>query len=336
MRKKKKKKRRRRLVFVLELLVILILAVGLAGLAFLSRMDHEALSNLLINSGVSTGYRNLAIFGIDSREGQQESGTRTDTIIVASVNNKTKDIKLVSVYRDTYLDNTDGSYRKATEAYEAGGASLAVSMLNTNLDLDIKDYVTVDFEAVIKVVDELGGVEIDLSEEEVYWLNQYLVETSQVTQEGYTEVSGPGLQTLSGIQAMAYCRIRYTQGWDYRRTERQREVLTQIFQKAQSEGILTLAKVISDSMPYLSTSLNVGEILSLAADLSRYSIAESQGFPYEKAEMDVGGSVDCVVPDTLASNVSELHAQLFGETDYVPSQTVWDISDQIASVTGVS
>ncbi len=333
---KKKRKKRRRLAFVLELLVLLILAVGLAGLAYLSRIDHEGLSNLLINSGVSTsGYRNIAIFGIDSREGQQESGTRTDTIMVASINNRSKDIKLISVYRDTYLDNTDGVYRKATEAYEAGGASLAVNMLNTNLDLDIEDYVTVDFEAVIQIVDKLGGVDIDLTDEEVYWLNGYLVETSEVTGESYTEVSGPGMQTLTGIQALAYCRIRYTDGWDYRRTERQRDVLMQIFQKAQSEGIATLVSVINDMMPYISTSLGVTEIVSLASSMSRYSIVDSQGFPFESVAMDVG-SADCVVPDTLSSNVSELHSVLFGVSDYVPSQTVQDISYQIVSVTGVS
>ncbi len=334
-KKKKEKKKHRKLFFVLELLLLLIVALGLAGMVFMSRMDSEDLSgHLVINSGVSTGYRNIAIFGLDSREGLQESGTRTDTIMIASINRQTKDIRLVSVYRDTYLDNTDGVYRKATEAYEAGGAALAVNMLNTNLDLDIEDYVTVDFEAVIEVVDELGGVEIDLTDEEVTWLNAYLVETSEVTGRSYTEVTGAGLQTLTGIQAMAYCRIRYTEGWDYRRTERQREVLTQIFKKASEQGLASLIKVINNMMPYISTSLGLTDIISLASGISKYNIVDSQGFPFESVAMDVG-TADCVVPATLSSNVSELHELLFGTADYIPSDTVQEISSRISDETGI-
>ncbi len=329
----KKKKRKRR--FILELVILVILALVLIGLAFMSRMDHEQLSNLLVNSGVSTGYRNIAIFGVDSREGMQESGTRTDTIIIASINKKTKDIKLVSVYRDTYLDNTDGTYRKATECYEAGGASLAVNMLNTNLDLDIEDYVTVDFEAVIEAVDELGGVEITLTDEEVTWLNAYLIETSEVTGRSYTTVSGPGTQLLTGIQAMAYCRIRYTDGWDYKRTERQRDVLMQIFSKAQSQGVVSLVRVVNNMMPYISTSLSLTEIVSLAMDINSYSIVDSQGFPFDSVAADVG-TADCVVPATLASNVTQLHGLLFGTYDYVPSETVQSISNEIVAVTGIT
>ncbi len=332
-KKKKKKKRRRR--FILELILLLILALILVALAVFSRMDHESLSNLLINSGVSTGYRNIAIFGVDSREGMQESGTRTDTIIIASINQKTKDIKLVSVYRDTYLDNTDGVYRKATECYEVGGASQAVNMLNTNLDLDIEDYVTVDFEAVIEVVDELGGIEITLTDEEVTWLNAYLVETSEVTGRSYTNVAGSGTQLLTGIQAMAYCRIRYTEGWDYKRTERQRDVLMQIFSKAQSQGVASLIQVVTNMMPYISTSLNVAEIVSLASGISSYSIVDSVGFPFNSVATYVG-SADCVVPATLSSNVTQLHELLFGTSGYTPSETVQNISSQIVASTGIT
>ncbi|MCD7819546.1 MAG: LCP family protein [Lachnospiraceae bacterium] len=334
--KKKRKKKKRKLIWVLGVIVLLIAAVGIVGAAVLGKLDRETLSNILINSGVnSSGYRNIAIFGVDSREGELESDTRSDTIIIASINKKSGDIKLVSVYRDTYLDNTDGSYRKATEAYAYGGASLAVNMLNKNLDLDIEDYVTVDFEAVIEVVDELGGVEITLDDEEVYWLNQYLVETSEVTGRSYTEVTSSGTQTLTGIQAMAYCRIRYTTGWDYKRTERQRTVLTQILQKAQQQGVTGLLAIVNNMMPYISTSLSNTELLSLATGISKYTITDSQGFPFESATADLSAG-DCVVPQTLASNVVELHELLFDDTDYTVSSTVQEISDYIVSVTGIS
>ncbi|MCD7735949.1 MAG: LCP family protein [Lachnospiraceae bacterium] len=333
---KKKKKKRRKILWVLSVLVLLIAIVAFAGLGILSRMDRESLSDILINSGVTaSGYRNIAIFGVDSREGELESGTRSDTIIIASVNQKSGDIKLVSVYRDTYLDNTDGSYRKATEAYAYGGASLAVNMLNKNLDLDIEDYVTVDFEAVIEVVDELGGVEITLTDEEVTWLNAYLIETSEVTGRSYTEVTSSGTQTLTGIQAMAYCRIRYTTGWDYKRTERQRDVLTQILSKAQQQGVSGLLAVVNNMIPYISTSLSNTELLSLATGISKYEIVDSQGFPFESTTANLSAG-DCVVPQNLAANVTELHELLFDETDYTPSSTVQEISDTIISATGIS
>ncbi|MCD8397846.1 MAG: LCP family protein [Lachnospiraceae bacterium] len=335
-KQKKQKKKKRKIFWVLGILVLLIAAVGLAGFGVLGQLDREKLTDILVNSGVtSSGYRNIAIFGVDSREGELESGTRSDTIIIASINKRTGDIKLVSVYRDTYLDNTDGSYRKATEAYAYGGASLAVNMLNKNLDLDIEDYVTVDFEAVIEVVDELGGIEITLDDEEVYWLNAYLVETSEVTGRSYTEVTSSGTQTLTGIQAMAYCRIRYTTGWDYKRTERQRTVLTQILEKAQQQGVTGLLAIVNNMIPYISTSLDNAELLSLATGISKYEIVDSQGFPFTSATANLSAG-DCVVPQTLASNVSELHELLFGTTDYTPSSTVQEISSYIVSATGIS
>lgn len=331
---KKTKKKKRKIFWVLGILVLLVAAVGIAGTALLGGLDRESLSDILINSGVaSSGYRNIAIFGVDSREGELESGTRSDTIIIASINKGTGDVKLVSVYRDTYLDNTDGSYRKATEAYAHGGAALSVNMLNKNLDLDIEDYVTVDFEAVIEVVDELGGVEVTLDDEEVYWLNGYLVETSEVTGRSYTEVTSSGTQTLTGIQAMAYCRIRYTTGWDYKRTERQRTVLTQILKKAQEQGVTGLLAIVNNMLPYISTSLTNTELISLATGISKYNIVDSQGFPFESTTALVS-SADCVIPQTLATNVSELHELLYG-TSYTVSSTVQEISDYISSVTGV-
>ncbi|MCD8337915.1 MAG: LCP family protein [Lachnospiraceae bacterium] len=335
-KQKKQKRKKRKIFWVLGILVLLIAAVGLAGLGVLGQLDREKLTDILVNSGVtSSGYRNIAIFGVDSREGELESGTRSDTIIIASINKRTGDIKLVSVYRDTYLDNTDGSYRKATEAYAYGGASLAVNMLNKNLDLDIEDYVTVDFEAVIEVVDELGGIEVTLDDEEVYWLNAYLVETSEVTGRSYTEVTSSGTQTLTGIQAMAYCRIRYTTGWDYKRTERQRTVLTQILKRAQQQGVTGLLAIVNNLIPYISTSLDNTELISLATGISKYEIVDSQGFPFTSTTANLSAG-DCVVPQTLASNVAELHELLFGTTDYTPSSTVQEISSSIVSATGIS
>lgn len=332
---KKKKKKHRKLIFALELVLLLVVALGLFAFAQLSRVGRVNLKDIVINSGIAkSGYRNIALFGVDSREGDLDSGTNSDTIMVCSINNKSGEIKLVSVYRDTYLDVNDGHYSKANSAYAGGGPERAVNMLNKNLDLDITDFVTVDFNAVIKAVDLLGGIDIDLTDEEVKWLNAYLIETSQVTGVSYENVAASGTQHLSGIQAMAYCRIRYTEGWDYKRTERQRLVLEKIFAAAQAQGVTGLAGLINTMIPYIKTSLSNTEMLALAANIGKYSITDTQGFPYDKQAADVDAG-DCVVPVNLASNVSQLHSYLFSESGYTPSDTVQQISNQIINNTGI-
>ena len=334
-KRKKKKKKHSKLLLALEIIVLLFLALGIFTFAQLGRVDRVKLSDILVNSGiVKSGYRNIALFGVDSRTGQLEGGTNSDTIMVASINQRTGDIKLVSVYRDTYLDNTNGEYRRATECFSGGGAERSVNMLNKNLDLDIKDFVTVDFNAIIKAVDLLGGIELDITEEERGWLNGYLVETSEVTGVEYTTIDSPGLQTVTGIQAMAYCRIRYTEGWDYKRTERQRIVLEKIFQKAQAKGVTGLLPLVNVMMDYVSTSLSNTEIISLASGIAKYSIADTTGFPFEHQAANIAAG-DCVVPVNLAANVTELHRYLFGEENYTPSQTVQEISNKIISDTGI-
>lgn len=333
--KKRKKKKNRRLIFAVEVIVLLIMALGLFAVAQLSRMDRIKLSDIIVNSGLNkSGYRNIAIFGVDSREGRLDSGTNSDTIMVASINEKTGDIKLVSVYRDTYLDNTNGEYRKATECYAGGGAERSVNMLNKNLDLDITDFVTVDFSAIIEVVDLVGGIDLELTEEEVYWLNGYLVETSEVTGQPYTTLESAGYQHVTGIQAMAYCRIRYTEGWDFKRTERQRIVLNKIFDAAKSQGVTGLVSIINAMLPNIATSLSNTELIALAADVTKYNIVDSMGFPFDQLAANISAG-DCVVPVNLANNVSQLHARLFGEEGYTPSQTVQEISNKIINDTGI-
>ncbi len=334
-RRPKKKKKHRKLKFILEIILLLILGAGLFVFAQLGRIDRVKLKDILVNTGIGkSGYRNIALFGVDSREGELESGTNSDTIMIASINKWSGDVKLVSVYRDTYLDNTNGEYRKATECFAGGGAERAVNMLNKNLDLDIKDFMTVDFNGIIEAVDLLGGIELDITEEERQWLNGYLVETSQVTGVPYTEIEYAGTQQVTGIQAMAYCRIRYTEGWDFKRTERQRIVLEKLFEKAKAKGVTGLLPLVSTMMDYVSTSMSNTELLSLAAQIGRYNIQETTGFPFNQMAANIAAG-DCVVPVNLAANVSQLHAYLFGDEGYTPSQTVQGISDKIISDTGI-
>ena len=341
-KKRRKKKRLRWIKFLFEIAVLAALACALfVAYKFtqITRTDIQE-DQLVVNSSIPEDewnrmkkYTTVAFFGVDSRTGALESGANSDTIMVCSIDNETKKVQLASVYRDTYLDTTDGEYRKCTEVYSIGGAQQSVSMLNKNLDLNITDYVTVNFQALVELVDLFGGVDINLSEGEVVWLNGYLVEEREVLGKECEDVPGPGLQHLNGMQALAYSRIRYI-GLDYERTERQRTILEQVMKKAQNSDLLMLNDIIDTVLPMVSTSLSVTEILKLVSGTGTYTMNETVGFPFEKTTMTVNGS-DCVIPINLAENVSQLHSYLYGSEGYTPSDVVQEISDQISYTTGI-
>ncbi len=317
--------------------MLLILALGLFLFSRLDSMERTRLKDTLINAGISSqsGYRNVVVYGVDSREGQLTKDSHSDTIVICSINKRTKEVKMVSVYRDTYLDNTNGEYRKATECYFFGGPQRSIDMLNKNLDLDITDYVAVNFNAVVEAVDLLGGIDLEITEEELQWVNGYQVENSEVTGAEYTPLPSAGYQHLNGNQTLAYCRIRYTDGYDFKRTERQRTVLNKIFEKAKSQGVPTLLSLANKMLPSIATSLSNTEMIGLLTDIGSYSLGENAGFPFDQAAVTLDFAGDCVVPVNLAANVSKLHAFLFGEENYVPSQTVQEISNTIINNTGI-
>lgn len=336
-RRTARRKKKKHITFVIEILVLVLLAAGLFVAAKVGKIKRTDVSkgDIVINNDVDLkGYTNIALFGVDSREGSLDKDAHSDAILVASINNETKDVKLVSVYRDTYLDNTNGEFRKATECYYFGGPSRAISMLNKNLDLDITDFVTVDFTAVADVVDALGGIDIDVQEDEIVHLNNYQVEGSQVTGKEIVPVEYAGLQTLNGLQALSYCRIRYTEGSDFKRTERQRTVLQKILEKAKSADLLTLNSLIDKVAGNMMTSLNNTELLSLVKDVASYNLTDQTGFPFNLTTANLQAG-DCVVPVNLEDNVRQLHQWMFGDDSYQPSDSVQEISWQIMNDTGI-
>ena len=336
-RRTARRKKKKHITFVIEILVLVLLAAGLFVAAKVGKIKRTDVSkgDIVINNDVDLkGYTNIALFGVDSREGSLDKDAHSDAILVASINNETKDVKLVSVYRDTYLDNTNGEFRKATECYYFGGPSRAISMLNKNLDLDITDFVTVDFMAVADVVDALGGIDIDVQEDEIVHLNNYQVEGSQVTGKEIVPVEYAGLQTLNGLQALSYCRIRYTEGSDFKRTERQRTVLQKILEKAKSADLLTLNSLIDKVAGNMMTSLNNTELLSLVKDVASYNLTDQTGFPFNLTTANLQAG-DCVVPVNLEDNVRQLHQWMFGDDSYQPSDSVQEISWQIMNDTGI-
>jgi LCP family protein required for cell wall assembly len=325
------------------------------------------------NAGVSSntvlhGYTNIMLVGIDTRDNSEIDYANSDTMIIASINNDTKSVKLVSVYRDTLLNidptasgdsydssyisadettsgttTSGGLYRKANAAYANGSAKQLLSMMNVNLDLDLHDYVVVDFKSLATLIDDLGGLDIDLLYEEVVHLNNYMKETTQVTGADYEKLDLPEEGTvttyhLNGSQAVSYARIRYTTGNDMKRTQRQRVVISKIVEKAKKKGLTAIDAIISDVLPLCRTSFSRAEIISMASSMLDYSIEDTTGFPFEHIEKDVypnGEKQDAVIPVTLETNVSELHAWLFGEEDYQVTDAVKAISEDIKSLSGL-
>ncbi len=346
-----KRKRRKMLIFVLEIFVILIMLMVLwavirteGGIGRVDIKDEDIVINEEVQENETLqGYRNIALFGVDDRNGKLGKGVRTDTIMVASINMDTGDIKLCSVYRDTYLNRGNDTYNKCNGAYANGGPEQAINMLNMNMDLDITDYVTIGFAGMKSVIDALGGVEINVTEDEIVHLNNYMY--SMVKEDpvvglaglSYTEVTHAGTQTLDGLQALAYCRIRYTKGDDFRRAERQRTVLLAIMDKAKQASAKDLTAVANSVFDekMVSTSLDISEILSLLGDVGKYKVVANDGFP--QADMRITGSIgkkgSCVIPKDLTDNVKWLHEFLFDDPDYTPSEAVQKYSRQIESDT---
>ena len=290
-------------------------------------------------------YTTIALFGLDNRENSSYSSGNSDVIMMARIDKDTKEVRLVSVYRDTFLkmtdlDNTE-AYSKANAAYAVGGPEQAVRMLNTNLDLDIQEYVSFDFSAVAEAVDILGGVEIEITEEECVHLNNYCIETSKVTGKSYDPLPGGGTYNLDGVQAVSYGRIRYTAGDDFKRTERQRLVVNKMVEKALKSDIGTINDLIDAVFPQIKTSLGKTELIAMAMDAFHYKLGESRGFPFDLRNKVVSisyqkSNADCVIPKDLSSNVKQLHDFLYGTTSYTVTDSVQGISDEIAYRTGVS
>ena len=342
----KKRKKAKMITFAIEAVVLVVLLIVLYVLnrtELLSKVTYddqvvEESVNELTEETLETmeGFTNIALFGLDTRQaGSLGKGNRSDTIMVASINNKTKDVKIISVYRDSYLNLANDKYRKCNEAYSVGGPEQAVAMLNMNLDLKIDYYMSVDFLAVSEVVDLLGGIEIDVDEYEIEHLNNYTVETSKVTGKATNKLKTPGLQTLDGVQATSYCRIRYTAGDDFKRTERQREVLETIAKKAKTMSVSQLDSIVKAVFPMCATNMSVDQLLAIAADGLSYNIVGTSGFPFDVTTDSVGSAGSCVIAVDMEANVKQLHNYLFDVTDYQPSETVVKISDKIKNDTGV-
>lgn len=353
------KSKTKKILFAVEIIVLLLFIGGLYVYGQLNskldkinqpvlddskiKVNQEVQDSIDSQESTLTGYTTYALFGIDHRDKNTAlGGENSDTIIIASVNNDTKDVKLVSVYRDTLLNLGNDTYSKANAAYAYGEAEQAITMLNTNLDLNISEYATVNFNALTTIIDDLGGLDMDMSYAEIVHMNNYCVETSEETGKDYTPIELPDRPDdieavqyhyhLNGVQATSYCRIRYTASLDMGRTERQRRVIQMIVSKAKSAGLGKIFKIMDDVFPMVTTSMTKDEILQLLPTLIGYSVDDTTGFPTSYKFSNVKGSI--IVPTTLETNVIELHKFLYGDEAYIPSATVKANSEKILEIVG--
>ena len=345
--RKKKSNKKAIAILIAEVLIACILVVVAYHVFFkvdVTKVGKVNMNEEKITSSISEqaaaneemkSYTNIALFGVDSREGALTKNTRSDTIMIASINNETGDIKLCSVYRDTYLNLSNDSYTKCNAAYAEGGPEQAISMLNMNLDMDIEDFITIGFRGLTDVVDALGGVEIEVTDAEIPHLNSYQQTMATELKLNYTPVTSAGRQTLNGLQATAYCRIRYTAGDDFKRAERQRTVLMACLEKAKGMSYSQLETVANNAFNETYTSLDLSEILDLLKNIANYNVIDHGGFPEESMRTTgtIGKKGSCVVAVDLASNVKWLHQFLFNDSDYTISSDVQKYSDKIKSDT---
>ncbi|WP_124066452.1 LCP family protein [Clostridium sp. E02] len=318
---KGKKKRKRKHKGFLK--VFFLVALLLVGFFFFQQRTHQK------------GFWTIAVFGVDSRDGNLEKGGLSDVVMVCNINKATGEIKLVSVYRDTYLKiNKKGTYHKINEAYFKGGHKQGIEALNENLDLNIDDYATFNWKAVANGINILGGIDLEISDSEYAYINGFITETVNSTGVGSYQLKHAGMNHLDGVQAVAYARLRLMDT-DFKRTERQRKVVNLAMEKAKNANFSTRKALISSVFPQISTSVGLKDLISIASGIKKYHIGETAGFPFSRTTKKMG-RMDCVIATTLESNVIQLHQFLYDQENYIPSLSVKKISDSIAKESGIT
>ena len=351
-RRKNGNKKKKIIIGVLVGILALVAVILGAAYAYLdhhmdiankSDFDKSDVTNLELSQEtrdkMEEGFWTIAIFGVDSRDNSTGKGNQSDVIMIANIDRKTGEIKLVSVFRDTYLNVSDkNTYNKINAAYAMGGPEQAVKALNKNLDLNITHYVAFNWKAVATAINILGGVDIDISKSEFYYINAFITETVMGSGIGSVQLMIAGVNHLDGVQAVAYGRLRLMDS-DYARTERQRLVIQKAFEKAKKADFATLNSLIGNMSAMCATNINMNDILPMAKNVMNYHLGEPTGLQEARGEQKMKIcklKLSCVIPQTLVSNVTSLHKFLYGEEDYKPSSTVQTISNKIAELTGLN
>lgn len=353
-RRKKKQERTKKIIIGVVIGVLALIAAIVIGVyAYFNHHLNKSQSHnefnveevqntnipVEVREKMKKGFWTVAVFGVDSRDNSLGAGNQSDVIMIVNLNRQTGEIKLVSVFRDTYLNiNDKNTYNKINAAYASGGPEAAVKALNKNLDLNITHYATFNWKAVATVINILGGVEIDISQSEFHYINAFITETVKGTGIGSVQLKSAGTHLLDGVQAVAYGRLRLMDS-DYARTERQRIVIQKAFEKMKKADLATLNSVVGHVFEMCATNIEFNEMAGFIPDIMKFHLGETSGFPAARGEVKIkigSNKLSCVIPQTLESNVKSLHNFLFGEENYSPSSTVMEISRKIAEISGLA
>ena len=349
--KSNKKSRKLRITVIVLITVLIIFALLISTVFFyinnkINKLNIENITNNLNELGIDKAnqdknsqmskYRNIAILGLDSRYDTYDPDYRTDCIMIASINKETDEVQLYSIYRDTYVEmELDGETKldKINHAYY-NGVENTLRTINKNLDLNITEYVMADFTALVDLVDKVDGIDIEIDKEEIKYINDYIKDVTKVTGKSADSITSTGMKHLNGVQAMAYCRIRYTTGLDYKRTERMREVLEKVFQKVKQLDLIKINNLLDEFLPKIRTNIKTNEILELIPKVLSFNISSSFGWPYTTTGVWMDG--DFYGPaTTLESNVKKLHEEVYKQTNYEVPEEIKEISNKIIEKTGV-
>lgn len=323
------------LVVVITAIIQLKLKIAWGNINFRELSGEDLMISEKANPDMAN-YTNIAFFGIDARDDSLGSGSNSDSMMIISINNSTKEVKVVSLYRDTLLRIPGQSINaKANSAFNYGGPVLGIQMINQNLDLNVSEYLTVNWEAMTRAVDILGGVTVNVNAEELEKMNEYIAE--QISSNGLVSngVSETGDVTLNGVQATAYARVRSTDQGDITRTMRQREVLEAMVGKLKKADMGTIDKLIEGTFPYMETSLSEDDFITLVKAVKDYKFVSAVGFPFEFEYCQDESRGSSLAPKNLVQNVVALHNYLFGTVAYEPTDTVKENDSKITKETGV-
>ena len=289
-------KKTKKVLFLSSLIIILILIpLFIYSYNILNKVNTEKFTNDTDELGISNSkmnsngennkpsnneITNIALFGIDNRSTNDKG--RSDAILVVSINTIDNELKLISIMRDSYV-NIDGyGYDKLNHAYAYGGPLLAVKTINQTFGLDIKDYVTVNFESVIDIIDYFGGITIDINEDEMELINKYQYEASAITGKPVQTLNSCGKINLTGMQALSYSRIRDLGNGDFERTSRQRKVCELLAEKIKNMEVTQIPSTISKIAPMFSTSLTKKEMINIGySALNTVSNLDQERFPVD-------------------------------------------------------
>ncbi|MDO4396727.1 MAG: LCP family protein, partial [Clostridia bacterium] len=311
-------------------LIVLVLGLAVGGYAAYqySKLDKlDSLSEGELSCVDVDGYVNILLLGVDSRNMDDIQGTGADAIMILSLKEETGEVTLTSIYRDTYLKMADSDEcHKITDINRIQGPEGLMKTLNEAMDLNISKYAVVNFKAVADLVNAVDGITVNVEDYEIEQLNKYTRQTAHnIGQKKYNTVSKAGEQTLEGVQAVSYGRIRKGVGDDFKRTERMRTVLNLVMEKLQLDSLSQLNKVMDAVLPNAQTNLGVKDMAILASKLKDFKITQGEGWPYA-VTTGMLGSVSYVFADNVLDNVVQLHEKIFGQKNYDPSTTAQNVA----------